>query len=162
ESVERHAPNYPTPSAPTDEERAVLAAFISTHEGADAAACVALMSKDIRVTMPPHPACFVGRDAMAPLLERAFTREREGRCLRVWANRQPAAVCYLRRPGDTAFRAFAIEVLRVGGGLVEEITTFDATLVAAFGCPEVLPCSPSPPCSPSSPPAPLRRRRPLP
>jgi RNA polymerase sigma-70 factor (ECF subfamily) len=48
-------------------------------------------------------------------------------------------VCYLRRPGDTAFRAFAIEVLRVGGGLVEEVTTFDASLVAAFGCPEVLP-----------------------
>lgn len=139
ESVERHAPSYPTPSAATDEEREVLAAFIRSHEGADAAACVALMSKNIRVTMPPLPACFIGPDAMAPLLERAFTREGEWRCLPVWANRQPAAVCYLRRPGDTVFRAFAIEVLRVGGGLVEEITTFDATLVAAFGCPDVLP-----------------------
>jgi RNA polymerase sigma-70 factor (ECF subfamily) len=139
ESVERHAPSYPTSSGPTDEERAVLAAFIRTHEGADAAAFMALMSKDIRVTMPPHPACFVGHDAIAPLLERAFAREGEWRCLPRWANHQPAAVCYLRRPGDTAFRAFAIEVLRVSGGLVEEITTFDASLVAAFGCPEVLP-----------------------
>ena len=139
ESVERHAPSYPTPSAATDEERAVLAAFISTHEGADAAACAALMSKDIRITMPPHPVCFVGRDAIAPLLERAFAGEGEWRCLPVWANRQPAAVCYLRRPGDTAFRAFKIDVLRVGGGLVEEVTTFDASLVAAFGCPDVLP-----------------------
>lgn len=139
ETVERHAPSYPTPTAPTDEERAVLAAFIRTHEGADAAACAALMSKHIRATMPPHPVCFVGRDAMAPLIERAFTREGAWRCLPVWANRQPAAVCYLRRPGDTAFRAFKIDVLRVGGGLVEEVTTFDASLVAAFGCPEVLP-----------------------
>jgi hypothetical protein len=89
--------------------------------------------------MPPHPVCFVGRDAIAPLLERAFAGEGEWRCLPVWANRQPAAVCYLRRPGDTAFRAFKIDVLRVGGGLVEEVTTFDASLVAAFGCPEVLP-----------------------
>ena len=32
-------------------------------------------------------------------------------------------------PGDTAFRAFKIDVLRIEGGLIAEITTFDADAV---------------------------------
>ena len=54
----------------------------------------------------------------------------------------PAAACYLRRPGDTVFRAFKLDVLRVGGGQVAETTTFDAALFGAFGLPEVLPGTP--------------------
>lgn len=55
-----------------------------------------------------------------------------------WANRQPAAVSYLQRPGDSEFRAFKVDVLRVEDGRIREITTFDARLHAAFGLPEVL------------------------
>ena len=55
------------------------------------------------------------------------------------ANRQPAAACYLRRPGDTVFRAFKLDVLRVEDGQVAETTTFGSELFPAFGLPEVLP-----------------------
>jgi RNA polymerase sigma-70 factor (ECF subfamily) len=54
------------------------------------------------------------------------------------ANRQPTAASYLRAPGDTEFRAFTLDVLRIEGGAIAEITTFDARLFPAFGLPPTL------------------------
>src|SRR4051812_33798905 len=56
----------------SEEEQRLLAGFIAAHEAGDAEASAALMREDIRVTMPPQPMVFDGRDAIAPLLERAF------------------------------------------------------------------------------------------
>ncbi|HEV8166192.1 MAG TPA: RNA polymerase subunit sigma-70, partial [Actinomycetota bacterium] len=53
-------------------------------------------------------------------------------------NRQPAAACYLRRPGETEFRAFSIDVLRVEDGKVVELTAFSVDLFPAFGLPATL------------------------
>ena len=139
ETVERHASSYPTTSAPSDEEREVLAAYIATHQGTDVAACIAVMAKDIRATMPPHPVCFSGRDALAPLVARALTEFGAWRLVPLGANGQPAAVCYLRRPGDTLFRLFKLDVLRVVDGAIAEITTFDARVIGGFELADVLP-----------------------
>jgi RNA polymerase sigma-70 factor (TIGR02960 family) len=139
DTVAKHAGPV-APSEPTDAERAVLAAFIDAHQRSDAAAAFALMREDIRVTMPPAPAVFVGREAMRPLLSRAFESNMgEWKLVEAWANRQPAAVSYLRAPGDTKFRAFKVDVMRIDGDRVAEITTFDVRYLDAFGLPEVLP-----------------------
>ena len=50
----------------------------------------------------------------------------------------PAAASYLRRPGDSEFRAFKLDVLRIEDGAVAEITTFGPALLPAFGLPDVL------------------------
>ena len=42
------------------------------------------------------------------------------------------------RRATREFRAFKIDVLRVEGGRIAEITTFDPGLFAAFGLPAVL------------------------
>lgn len=55
------------------------------------------------------------------------------RLLPVRANRMPAAASYLLRPGDTAFRAFKFDLIRVESGRIAEVTTFDAKLFPAFG-----------------------------
>ena len=122
------------------EERALLERFIDAHERCDVAAAVAVASKDLRVTMPPHPFCFEGLDSIAPLLERAFGPDRDGDWRRVptMANRMPTAASYLRRPGDTQFRAFKFDVLRIEGGAIAEITTFDASLFPVFDLPPTL------------------------
>jgi RNA polymerase sigma-70 factor (TIGR02960 family) len=119
----------------TEAEREMLARFIDFHERGDAEAAVALVTEDIVMTMPPHPGLYEGRDAMAPLLARAFGPNGMGewRLVATRANRQPAAASYLRRPGESEFRAFKIDVLRVRGDRIAEITTFDATLFEAFG-----------------------------
>jgi RNA polymerase sigma-70 factor (ECF subfamily) len=54
------------------------------------------------------------------------------------ANRMPAAVSYLRRTGDTEFRAFKVDVLRIEDGEIAEITTFGPNLLAAFDLPVTL------------------------
>jgi RNA polymerase sigma-70 factor (ECF subfamily) len=124
---------------PSAEERTLLARFIDAHERCDAAAAVAIVTQDIRVTMPPNPFCFEGLAALAQLLERAFGEERDGdwRLVPTRANRMPTAASYLRRPGDTVFRAFKLDVLRIEGGVIAEITTFGAGLFPAFGLPPI-------------------------
>ena len=62
----------------SEEEQRLLAGFIAAHEAGDAEASAALMREDIRVTMPPHPMVFDGRDAIAPLLATAFGPEGMG------------------------------------------------------------------------------------
>ena len=121
------------------EEERLLAGFIATHEAGDAVAAAELMREDIRVTMPPHPGVYEGREMLAPLLERAFESGMgEWRLVPTRANRQPAAASYLRRPGDTEFRAFKFDILRCVDGGIAEVTTFDAQLFGQFGLPEVL------------------------
>jgi len=125
---------------PSAEERALFARFIDAHERCDAAAAVAIVAQDIRITMPPHPFYFEGLEAIAPLLERALGEGRDGdwRLVPTQANRMPAAASYLRRPGDSAFRAFKFDVLRIEDSVIAEITTFGAKLFPAFGVPPTL------------------------
>jgi RNA polymerase sigma-70 factor (TIGR02960 family) len=119
------------------DERALLQGFMETHESGDSAATAALLRDDVRVTMPPHPWCYEGRDAIAPLIDRARSMG-DWRLVPTRANRQPAAASYLRRPGDTVYRAFKLDVLRVEDGAIAEITTFSSDVFAAFGLAETL------------------------
>ena len=121
-------------------ERELLERFIDAHERCDAEAAAAIAAKDIRVTMPPYPWLYDGLEMLAPLLERAFGEDREGdwRLQPTMANRMPAAASYLRKTGDTQFRAFKMDVLRVEGGEIAEITTFGPNLFPAFGLPPTL------------------------
>lgn len=129
-----------TADAPTDDERELLAAFMASHEACDLAAAAAVAARDIRVTMPPAPFFFDGFDAVYGLMHRAFVTDRDGdwRLVPTSANRMPAAASYLRRPGDSTFRAFKLDVLRVGDRQLVEITTFGYALFEQFGLPAVL------------------------
>jgi RNA polymerase sigma-70 factor (ECF subfamily) len=144
ETLRNELPHRPSERRVSDElseeEQRLLAGFIAAHEAGDAEASAALMREDIRVTMPPQPMVFDGRDALAPLLETAFGPEGLGewRLVPTRANRMPAAASYLRRRGETEWRAFKFDILRVEDGGVAEITTFDATLFEQFGLPLVL------------------------
>src|SRR5205823_11331888 len=119
-----------SPGAPSAEERALLERFMDAHERCDAAAAVAIAAQDIRVTMPPYQFRFEGLETVAPLIERALGEGRDGdwRLVPTQANRMPTAASYLRRPGDSEFRAFKFDVLRVEDGAIVVITTFGAAL----------------------------------
>jgi RNA polymerase sigma-70 factor (TIGR02960 family) len=116
----------------------VLARYISAYESGDADATLALLAEDIRVTMPPAPYLFEGRDTVRGLAVRA--REfGEWRLVPTRANGQPAAACYLRTAEDTEFRAYKIDVLEVtGDGTIHAITTFGVKHFDAFGLSPVL------------------------
>ena len=50
----------------------------------------------------------------------------------------PTAATYLRTPGDSAFRAFKFDVLRIRDGAIAEITTFGPELFPVFDLPATL------------------------
>ena len=126
------------PAAP--EERELLARFIDAHERCDVPAAIAAAATDIRVTMPPAPMCFDGLTAVSDLMTRGLVTEPVGdwRLVSTSANRMPAAASYLRRPGDSEFRAFKLDVLRIEDGAIAEITTFGHALFPQFGLDAVL------------------------
>ena len=95
-------------------------------------AAVAIAAQDVRITMPPFPWRFDGPDSIRPLMADAASMG-DWRLVPVGANRMPAAASYLRRPGDTQFRAFKLDVMRIEAGMIVEITTFNAELFTAFG-----------------------------
>ena len=142
-TMQAHLPSHRlewTAPEPSPAERELLGQFIDAHERGDAQAAVAIASTDIRVTMPPYQYRFDGLDVVATLIANAFGPERDGdwRLVPTMANRMPTAASYLRRPGDTEFRAFKLDVLRIEEDAIAEITTFGTVLFPAFGLPPVL------------------------
>jgi RNA polymerase sigma-70 factor (TIGR02960 family) len=117
---------------PSAQERELVEQFIAAHERLDAEAAMAIAARDLRVTMPPLPYRFDGAEAIRPLMADALAMG-EWQLIPVGANRMPAAASYLRRPGDNVFRAFKFDVMRIEGGMIAEITTFNADLFPEFG-----------------------------
>jgi RNA polymerase sigma-70 factor (ECF subfamily) len=132
-----------SPSGITDADRALLSAFIEAHERQDPVAALAVIREDIRVSMPPNPGLFDGKAAIAGLMAHAYDRSVFGdwKLLPTAANRMPAAASYLRRAGGDRYLPFKLDVLRTGGGMIAEITTFDASLFDRFGLPPSLPAT---------------------
>jgi len=143
ETMRRHLPSHRSDwsaAEPSADERRLLASFIDAHERCDAEAALAVAATDLRVTMPPYPWRYDGLVAVAPLMERAFGPDRDGdwRLLPTGVNRMPAAASYLRRRGDTAYRPMKLDVLRVEGEVIAEITTFGPALFPVLHLPELL------------------------
>jgi RNA polymerase sigma-70 factor (TIGR02960 family) len=119
-------------------ERALLERYMDAHMRADVDAAIAITRDDIRITMPPHPFLYEGIEQVGPLISDGLTTFGEWRLVATSCNRMPAAACYARRPGETEFVAFKIDVLRIAGGKVAEVTTFNSTLFPELGLPAVL------------------------
>ncbi|HEX6022593.1 MAG TPA: RNA polymerase subunit sigma-70 [Solirubrobacter sp.] len=143
DTLQRHLPagrreEWVSPEA-SIAERELLQRFIDSHERGDTEAALAAIADDIRVTMPPHPMVFEGREAILSLLDRAFGPDGgQWRLLPTRANRMPAAASYWLKPGDDTFRAFKLDVLHVRDGKIAEITTFGSALFETFGLPATL------------------------
>jgi RNA polymerase sigma-70 factor (ECF subfamily) len=127
-------------SGPSEEERELLRRYMDAHERADANALAELLREDARLTMPPHPTWYAGRDAIVTASQKGFEPEfGRLRSIVVGANMQPAVAHYLRPPGESEYRPLALDVLRIEGGRVAEITSFVFPgLFPAFGLPPTL------------------------
>ena len=126
---------------PTREERALLERFLEATEGSDAQAFADILREDVRFSMPPNPGVSVGRDeVLGGWVDGGFGSEEFGhmRGLVTRVNMQPAVAAYVREPGDSEYRALAIDVLRIEGGQVVEILAFDASVFPALRLPPTL------------------------
>jgi RNA polymerase sigma-70 factor (ECF subfamily) len=125
---------------PSGEELELLQRYVDAHERADADALAELLREDARLTMPPHPSWYEGREAIRIAAGKGFEPSfGRLRTLVTAANRQPAAAHYLCPPGESEYRALALDVLRVEDGRVAEISSFVFPgLFSAFGLASVL------------------------
>ena len=128
----------------TTAETTLLERYMDATDRADVAALTALLREEARLTMPPYPTWFGGRAEIATAFALSTDPNSPAylgqfRTLATAANRQPAVAGYVRRPGDTEYRALGLDVLRLEGDLVIEITRFvRADLFQAFGLPPTL------------------------
>jgi RNA polymerase sigma-70 factor (ECF subfamily) len=132
-------------AAPTHEELAVLRRYMDAMERADLAAVADLLAAEVRALMPPYPLWFQGHDAVVASLASSWDPGSPHyvgrfRMLPTGANHQPATATYLRPPGETAYRAFAIGLFRIDHGRIAEITAFhEPDLFPLFDLPMELP-----------------------
>ena len=126
-------------------ERDLLKKYVEAGEAADFRALESIIRADATFRMPPQPDTAAGREAMFRLwIEGGFGSDQFGHMRRVvtHANLQPAVAAYVRRPGDSAWRALALDVLRIEEGWITEIVTFPPDTFPLFGLPILMDAAP--------------------
>ncbi|GAA2286711.1 RNA polymerase subunit sigma-70 [Actinomadura luteofluorescens] len=113
----------------SNDERGVVKSYIDAHERNDLDGLTALLRDDLRFAMLPDTLIVTAEDAVDGWVSGGlFQRGRDDwRCVATTVNRMPAAVLYLRTPGDPEYRLFNIAVLHIVDGKIAELTGFDAT-----------------------------------
>ena len=145
ERLPSRKPTWPATVDASAAERDLLKKYVEASEAADFHAFASIIRADAIFRMPPEPDMAEGREAMFKLwIEGGFGSERFGRlrCALTHANLQPAVACYRCQPGDSNWRALALEVLRIEDGLITEIVVFMPDNFPAFGLPITLDAPP--------------------
>ena len=141
ERLPSRKPSWPADADASAAERDLLKKFVEATEAADIRAFESIIREDATFRMPPDYGAADGRDEMFQLwIEAGFGTERFAplRCVVTHANLQPAIACYQGRPGESTWRAMALDLLRIEGGLITEIVAFPPHTFPAFGLPLVM------------------------
>lgn len=133
----RHVEPPPQPDSP--EERRLVGQLTAALEASDVDALVALLTDDVRLSMPPFPLEYIGRDAAARFYAIVVGARHGRRIVQTRANGQPALAVYTLDVTANAFRATSLLVITLSGRQVAEITRFDAGVLQHFGLPRILP-----------------------
>src|SRR6266849_4911360 len=117
--------------------------YVTLWEQADIPGLVALLREDAWLTMPPIPAWFQGRAAIATLLSmRILTPGRQWRLLPTRANGSPAFGLYQREAEAGVYQLFGLVVLGVVGEQIAHIVAFlEPSSLSSFALPTTLPSS---------------------
>jgi RNA polymerase sigma-70 factor (ECF subfamily) len=122
------------------ETRELVRRYIDAGVAKDVAGLAALLRDDVRCSMPPTPGLHIGRDAVVhDWIENGFEDMEPLRAVLTSVNRQPAVAAYVWREQEAAYLPLTVDVLRITGGAVTEVTIFHADQFARLGLPERLP-----------------------
>ncbi|MDS0136138.1 MULTISPECIES: RNA polymerase subunit sigma-70 [unclassified Amycolatopsis] len=126
----------------SDDERGVVQSYLDAHERNDLDALTALLRDDLRFAMLPGQTTVstTARDAVDGWVSGGLFRRGhdDWRGVVTTVNRMPAAVLYLRAPGDPEHRLFAVALLHVVDGKIAELTGFEAAGKPWLGLPPTL------------------------
>jgi len=124
-----------------DAQAELVERYVAAWERNDVDGVVAMLTEDARMTMPPLPTWYSGREEVAAFLGGwPLAEAMRWRLVPVRANGQLAFGGYLWNDETGAFVAHSIEVLTLRGALIEEVTAFlSADAVRHFGLPDAIP-----------------------
>ena len=130
----------PAPPPGSAAEREIVARLARAYEAGDLDCIVELLTDDVRLTMPPMPLEYHGRELAASFLK--IVSLRAGRTFRLVptrANGQPAFGFYVHDPHGEVGRATGLLVLTLSGRRISALTHFDNSMLPRFGLPRMLP-----------------------
>jgi len=128
----------PPPDSPA--ERELVARLTQAYDAGDVDSIAALLTEDVRLSMPPVALEYQGRELAAQFLAAvSFRQGRRYRLVATRANRQPAFGAYVRDPRAGMSRANGLLVFTLAGNRISGITRFDNSVLPRFGLPRTLP-----------------------
>jgi len=114
--------------------------YVAAWNSGDVKAFIALLHRDIVLSMPPWQRTFIGRDDVARFMTSVWPRYQGFRALSLIANGQSTVALYAKRDGS-AFMPHSLHVLS-GTGLIDEIVLYapplGGELMAQFGLPTMV------------------------
>jgi RNA polymerase sigma-70 factor (TIGR02960 family) len=135
-SPEAHQPP-PPPNSPVEQD--LIGKLTHAFETSDVDGVVALLTDDVRLSMPPLPFEYQGRAAATRFHAAVFRTGRVFRLIPTRANGQPAFGTYLRDPHTEVLHASGLLVLTLEGDRISALTRFDNSVLPFFGLPRNLP-----------------------
>ncbi|MEV4348738.1 RNA polymerase subunit sigma-70 [Actinoplanes sp. NPDC049596] len=116
--------------------RELVRRYTEASVATDVERLATMVRDDIRTSMPPTPGLHEGRDAVVRYwIESGFQGMTGLRAVPTSANRQPALAYYHWREAEGAYLPLTIDVLRITGGAIADITTFHSDRFPSFGLP---------------------------
>jgi hypothetical protein len=128
----------PAPATGGVAEQALVVKLTRAYQSGDIDALVALLTGDVRLSMPPIPFEYHGRDAVSRFFA-GLLHHRRYDVVPTRANCQPAIGVYLRAPTGGIRHGIGLDVLTLIGDRVRAITHFDKSVLPSFGLPRSLP-----------------------
>jgi RNA polymerase sigma-70 factor (ECF subfamily) len=105
--------------------RELVDAYVDAWERADVPALTSLLTDDVRLTMPPIPTWFAGRENVIAFLSRGpLRRERERRIVPLSANGQIAFAEYVLRDDAKGLAPHSLLVVTVRDDRIAQISAF--------------------------------------
>jgi RNA polymerase sigma-70 factor (TIGR02960 family) len=145
-SIDRQVPPGSRDQAPlpgSARERDIASRFADAYERGDVDTIIGLLTEDAKLTMPPLPFEYHGRDSVAGFLA-AVHPTAPYRLIPTRANGQPAFGCYLPDGAAPVVRANGLLVLTLDGDRISALTRFlDNSVIGWFGLPRTLPDEPA-------------------
>jgi RNA polymerase sigma-70 factor (ECF subfamily) len=120
--------------------RELVRRYMAAGAATDIDGIASLLRDDVRCSMPPTPGLYVGRETVVSnWVEEGFEEMSRLRGVLTSVNRQPAIAFYHWAKHEDAYLPLTIDVLRISGGAITEITTFHDDQFPRLGLPERLP-----------------------
>jgi RNA polymerase sigma-70 factor (TIGR02960 family) len=128
----------PPPAPNSPQEQALVERFVHAMKSGDVDKLVELLTADVKLTMPPIPLEYEGRDLVARFFGGIMGAGRFYDLVPTRANGQLAFGSYFRAPGGGIRRATGFVVITLSGDQISDITRFDNSVLSWFGLPQSL------------------------